>query len=170
MLIEKGETTLEQRVRSNRFGFSFNGIVILFLVLLPNVLFYIFAVQDSTANSDFADSYQILGYFEHASQLILMLLLVFRVHSKPLSMKSRYVMGMALFLILYYALWVRYFAGGRDDYGLISESFPVYMGMAISPAVYFAFAGKWRGDRLGVASAITFGVLHALNTYLNFAI
>ncbi|MFD1907757.1 hypothetical protein ACFSQ7_32960 [Paenibacillus rhizoplanae] len=43
------------------------------------------------------------------------------------------------------------------------------MGMSIFPAVYFALAEKWLGDHLGVGIAITFGIFHSLNSYLNFA-
>ncbi|GAA0388993.1 hypothetical protein [Paenibacillus motobuensis] len=154
-------------LRKKRFGFSFRGLVILLLVLLPNVLFYLYVSKDLSRSGQMMDRYPVISAIERGSQLLLMLALVFRVHAGEPSLKSKYVLGMGVFLLLYYALWTRYFAGG-GDYGLISGSFPVYMGMAVFPSTYFALAGKWRKDRLGFALAILFGLSHTLNTYLNF--
>lgn len=153
--------------RKNVMGFSIKGLLILLLILLPNILFYIYAVKDTNAAA-FQNSYEIISYLEHGSQLLLMLVLVFRVNKSSPSIKSKYVLGMFVFLMLYYVCWVRYFAGGLD-YTLISENILMSMGMAIFPAVYFTLAGKWLGNPLVVGTAITFGIFHTLNTYLNFA-
>jgi len=160
---------MERTANRNRLGFSPKGLVILLLVLLPNFLFYVLVMNGmGGSGTAFENSYAIIGYLEHASQVLLMLILIFRVNPNSRSWKSKYVIGMAVFLMLYYALWIRYFTGGMD-YTLISGSFPVYMGMALFPAVYFGLAEKWQGDYWGVGMAVTFGVFHTLNTFLNFA-
>lgn len=107
----------------NRLGFSLKGLIILLLVLLPNLLFYAFAVNGTAGTGAvFGNRVEIISYIERLSQILLMLVLIFRVNKSSPSLQSRYVFGMAVFLLLYYALWIRYFAGGMD-YTLISGTF-----------------------------------------------
>ena len=66
----------------------------------------------------------------------------------------------ALFLILYYAVWLRYFIGGRKT-ALLGEPFCfVPMPLAIFPVIYYLCAALWLHNLPAAALMIIFGAAH----------
>ena len=66
----------------------------------------------------------------------------------------------ALFLLLYYAVWVRYFAGGREI-ALLSRSFLfVPMPLAVFPVLYYLCAAIWLHNLPAAIIMVIFGAAH----------
>ena len=97
---------------------------------------------------------------ENVSRAAYLVLLTVLASKNPLKIQSAWLMVAALFLFLYYIVWIRYFAGGRDV-ALLNKSFLfVPIPLAVFPVLYFLCAAVWLGNLPAAVSAVIFGAAH----------
>lgn len=86
--------------------------------------------------------------------------LLFFVSEKPLEVKSAWFYIAIAFLVLYYLVWIRYFAGGRDT-ALLGKAFLfVPMPLAVFPVMYFHCAAIWMHNFPAAIIMVIFGAAH----------
>ena len=142
------------------FGFSWRGFLIVLLPMIPNIFYFLF--PDAISSGKIENSHLILNIIEHGSQLIYIALLIFMITNKYVSIQSVYVIGIAIFLLSYYALWILLFAGNKNLIILIC--------MAIFPVVYFILAEIWLHNFLAIIPTVIFGIVHVVITYIDFSL
>lgn len=77
-----------------------------------------------------------------------------------LSFRSGWLSLAAVFLILYYAVWLRYFMGGREV-SLLSRSFLfVPIPLAVFPVLYYLCAAIWMHNLPAAVIMVMFGAAH----------
>lgn len=88
--------------------------------------------------------------------------------SGRLSFRSGWLYLAALFLLLYYAVWIRYFAGGRAI-ALLNRSFLlVPMPLAVFPVLYYLCAAIWLHNLPAAILMALFGAAHPAVSILSF--
>lgn len=139
-------------------GFSWKGLAVFLLPMLPNVLFFI--LKDPNSRTAVTNNHLLLDIIEHGSQGIYAALLIFIVSRKASPILSGYMVFISLFLLAYFGLWVAYFTVGAN--------FTMLMLMAIIPVIYFIIAGIWLHNLPAVVFTVIFGVAHSIITYLDY--
>jgi len=140
------------------WGFSWKGFLVVLLPMIPNILYFAIPKLISTGGS--GESHKVLDLIEHGSQFVYMALLVIVVSKQVIPFTSNYIIGMAIFLIAYYVLWILLFAGYKNILVLLC--------MAIFPVVYFILAEMWLFNYLAIVPTAIFGIVHTIITYKDF--
>lgn len=114
------------------------GLVIFALPMVINIFYVVFPPADNPEKQE--KSAKWIEIIEQVSRIFYLLAVTFLVSENALDVRSFWLYLAAFFLILYYAVWVRYFAGGRRT-GLLNRAFLfVPMPLAIFPVLYFLCA------------------------------
>ena len=122
-----------------RFSFSWVGLAVFALPMLINIAYVI---------------------FPPVGRIVYLIAVTFLVSGEPVSRRSAALYIAACFLILYYAVWIRYFAGGRNV-ALLGKAFLfVPMPLAVFPVLYFLFAAVWLRNIPTAVTAVIFGAAH----------
>ena len=101
-----------------------------------------------------------IEFIEQITRIAYLLAIVFLVSREPVDLRSAWLLLAALFLVLYYVVWIRYFAGGREI-ALLNRTFLfVPMPLAVFPVVYFLCAAAWLHNLPGVVIMVVFGAAH----------
>ncbi len=147
-----------------------NGFIITLLIFLPNILFLLFKPveipEDSSKKTGLYNFMTAIEWIGRAGVLILPFFYSFRLIN-PISLFALFLF--IIFLIFYYAGWMRYIIYGRKYKLLFAPLFlNIPVPMAICPVLAF-FAGSiilasWP---LGVAN-IFLGVGHIYISYTDF--
>lgn len=140
-------------------SFSWIGAVIFALPMLINIAYVLFPPAGTSAQPT-PDVPHWVEMAEQASRIAYFLALTFLVSRKPLDTRSAWMYAAALFLILYYAAWIRYFAGGRDVALLGSRFLFVPMPLAVFPVLYFLCAALWMHNIPAAIIMLIFGAAH----------
>lgn len=143
---------------NNYFGFSWSGLIVFLLPMIPNVFYFLIPVTEASENK--VKGHLLLDILEHGSQAVFIFLLVFVISKQTSEILSPYTIGMAIMLIFYYILWIIYFKGKAN---LI-----ILLGMAVLPVVYFILAELWLHNYLAIIPTILFGIVHVTITYIDF--
>lgn len=148
-----------------KLGVSWTGLIIVLLAMLPNFFYFIFPPVNVPAA---ASGTKWLDVIESICRIGFMMLLIFLTNSHKVNFRSPYIIFILVFLLLYYALWIKYFAGGRD-YQLLGQSFLFVPGpMAVFPVVYFVLASLWLDNIPAGILTILFGIVHIIISYNSF--
>ena len=115
------------------FGFSWKGLLIFLLIMIPNIFYFL--LPNSNVPGSAINNHLTLDIIEHASQAIFIILLMFLINKQSSPMVSPYTICIAILLLLYYILWIFYFAGSKNLF--------ILLGMAVLPVAYFALAEIW---------------------------
>lgn len=142
----------------NDLGFSWKGLIVFLLPMLPNVLFFVW--KDPNVRNAVASHPLWLDVIEHGSQGIFAAFLIFRVSSKPSDLLSKNTFIAAMLLLAYFGLWIAYFTVGAN--------FIMLLFMAVIPVLYFIVAGFWLHNPPAVLFTVIFGITHILITYMDF--
>lgn len=141
----------------NRMGFSWRGLMVFLLPMLPNILFFIW--KDPNVISAATHPFW-MDVIEHGSQAIFAAFLIFLISSRPSPLLSRHTVMAAVLLLAYFGLWIAYFTVGA--------SFIMLLMMAVIPVAYFILAGLWLHNLPAVLFTAIFGLTHILITYLDY--
>lgn len=105
---------------------------------------------------------------EQASRIAYLLAVTFLVSRTPVSVRSTWFFLAAAFLLLYYAVWIRYFALGRDV-ALLERAFLfVPMPLAVFPVLYFLCAALWLHNVPAAVLMVIFGAAHLTVSFQSF--
>lgn len=141
-----------------KLSFSWIGLVVFALPMFVNIAYAVFLPVGEVAN--FKNVTRWVEIVENISRIAYLVLLTFLVSKKPLNPQSVWMMIAAVFLILYYIVWIRYFAGGRDVTLLGKPFLFVPLPLAVFPVLYYMFAAIWMGNIPAAVIMLVFGAAH----------
>lgn len=141
-----------------KLSFSWVGLVVFALPILINIAYAAFSpVGKAEQGAAVSHWIEIVEQISRIAYLAVITLLVSR---EPIQFQSVWLWLAALFLILYYAVWIRYFAGGREI-ALLNRAFLfVPMPLAVFPVLYFLCAAVWLHNLPAVILMTIFGAAH----------
>lgn len=141
-----------------KLSFSWIGPVVFALPMLINIAYVIFPPAEKASRSESAAQW--IEIVEQVSRIAYLLAITFLVSQNKPTAHSIWFCLAVCFLILYYAVWLRYFIGGRAV-ALLNKSFLlVPMPLAVFPVLYFLFAGIWLNNIPAVVIMAIFGAAH----------
>lgn len=149
-----------------KVSFTWIGLVIFALPMLINIAYVVFPPAGNTEPAAAVPRWlELVEQFSRIAYLFAVTLLVSR---DRLSFRSGWLYLAALFLLLYYAVWIRYFAGGRAI-ALLNRSFLlVPMPLAVFPVLYYLCAAIWLDNLPAAILMALFGAAHPAVSILSF--
>lgn len=141
-----------------KVSFSWVGLVVFALPMLINIAYVMFPpAGEARPPAPVTHWVEIVEQVSRIAYLLAVMLLVSR---RPVSWRSAWLFLAAVFLILYYAVWIRYFALGREI-ALLKRAFLfVPMPLAVFPVLYFLCAAVWLHNVPAVILMVIFGAAH----------
>ncbi|MDF2936233.1 MAG: hypothetical protein K0Q90_1606 [Paenibacillaceae bacterium] len=147
--------------------FYFSSFIIPVLVMLPSVSFMFLSPRNMPA-PDEKRVHPVLTAAEAMGRAGTVVLPLFF----PFHLERWYgiaaLAGMAVCLLLYYAVWIVYYRGGRDFARLFAPIWGIPVPLAVFPSVYFLFASVVLHAAPLLAAGLIFGYAHiavSLRTY-----
>ena len=141
-----------------KVSFSWVGLVVFALPTLINIAYVMFPPAGEAKPP--APVTHWVEIVEQVSRIAYLLAVTLLVSRRPVSWRSAWLFLAAVFLILYYAVWIRYFALGREI-ALLKRAFLfVPMPLAVFPVLYFLCAAVWLHNVPAVILIVIFGAAH----------
>lgn len=141
-----------------RLSFSWVGLVVFALPMAVNIAYAVFPPTDPPARPGAATLW--VKRLEQCSRMAYLLALTLLVSQKPLRFSSIWLFLGAAFLILYHAVWLRYFVGGRRT-ALLGRAFLfIPMPLVVFPVLYYLFAAIWLQNLPAAIAMVIFGGAH----------
>lgn len=141
-----------------KVSFSWVGLVVFALPMLINIAYVMFPPAGEAKPP--APVTHWVEIVEQVSRIAYLLAVTLLVSRRPVSWRSAWLFLAAVFLILYYAVWIRYFALGRES-ALLKRAFLfVPMPLAVFPVLYFLCAAVWLHNVPAVILMVIFGAAH----------
>ena len=141
-----------------RLSFSWVGLVIFALPMLINIAYAAFPPAEKAEQPTAVPHW--VEAVEQVSRIVYLFAVTLLVSSRPLAVRSAWLWLAVLFLILYYAVWIRYFAGGRTVALLRRAFLFVPMPLAVFPVLYFLCAALWLHNLPAAIVMLIFGAAH----------
>ncbi|WP_455192630.1 hypothetical protein [Gemmiger sp.] len=141
-----------------KLSFSWIGLVIFALPMLINIVYVMFPPAGKAEQAAAVTHW--VEIVEQISRIAYLFAVTLLVSRETLSFRSVWFSLAAVFLVLYYAVWLRYFMGGREI-ALLSRSFLfVPMPLAVFPVLYFLCAAIWLHNLPAAIIMVIFGAAH----------
>ena len=141
-----------------KVSFSWIGLVIFALPMLINIVYVMFPSAEKAEQTAAVTHW--VEIVEQISRIAYLFAVTLLVSRETLSFRSVWFSLAAVFLVLYYAVWLRYFMGGREI-ALLSRSFLfVPMPLAVFPVLYFLCAAIWLHNLPAAIIMVIFGAAH----------
>jgi len=141
-----------------KVSFSWIGLVIFALPMLINIVYVMFP-PDEKAKQTAAVTHWV-EIVEQISRIAYLFAVTLLVSRDKLDFRSVWFFLAAVFLVLYYAVWLRYFMGGREI-ALLNRSFLfVPMPLAVFPVLYYLCAAIWLHNLPAAILMVIFGAAH----------
>ena len=141
-----------------KLSFSWVGLAVFALPMLINIAYVLF--PPAGKGEPAAPAARWVELAEQISRIAYLLLLTLLVSRRPLSLRSPWLWLAVLFLLLYYAAWLRYFIGGREI-ALLEQAFLlVPMPLAVFPVFYYLCAALWMHNAPAAVMMLLFGAAH----------
>ena len=141
-----------------KVSFSWIGLVIFALPMLINIVYVMFPPAGKAEQTSAVTHW--VEIVEQISRIAYLFAVTLLVSRDKLGFRSGWLYLAAAFLVLYYAVWLRYFMGGREI-ALLSRSFLfVPMPLAVFPVLYFLCAAIWLHNLPAAIIMVIFGAAH----------
>ena len=141
-----------------KVSFTWFGLVIFALPMLINIVYVMFPPAGKAEQTSAVTHW--VEIVEQISRIAYLFAVTLLVSRETLSFRSVWFSLAAVFLVLYYAVWLRYFMGGREI-ALLSRSFLfVPMPLAVFPVLYFLCAAIWLKNLPAAIIMVMFGAAH----------
>ena len=141
-----------------KVSFSWIGLVIFALPMLINIAYVIFPPAGKAEQTAAVTHW--VEIVEQISRIAYLFAVTLLVSRDRLSFRSGWLSLAAAFLVLYYAVWFRYFMSGREI-SLLSRPFLfVPMPLAVFPVLYFLCAAIWLRNLPAAIIMVIFGTAH----------
>ena len=141
-----------------KVSFSWIGLVIFALPMLINIVYVMFPPAGKAEQTSAVTHW--VEIVEQISRIAYLFAVTLLVSRETLSFRSVWFSLAAVFLVLYYAVWLRYFMGGREI-ALLSRSYLfVPMPLAVFPVLYFLCAAIWLHNLPAAIIMVIFGAAH----------
>ena len=141
-----------------KISFSWIGLVVFALPMLINLVYAAFPPAGEPQPP--APVMRWVEIVEQASRIAYLLAVTFLVSRTPVSVRSTWFFLAVAFLLLYYAVWIRYFVFGRDVALLERMFLFVPMPLAVFPVLYFLCAALWLHNVPAAVLMVIFGATH----------
>lgn len=151
-------------VIQNNIGFSWWGLLVVILAMLPNMLFGILS-KNNMPETEVQPSV-ILSCIENVSRILFIIFLIVMVNRHQCVKSPIIMIGMVICLVIYYYLWARYFLNGRDIAYLGKDLWMIPVPMAIFPCLYFLFSAIWLNNIPAMIGVGIFMITHCINSYV----
>lgn len=141
-----------------KVSFSWIGLVIFALPMLINIAYVMFPPAGKAEQRAAVTHW--IEIVEQISRIAYLFAVTLLVSRENLSFRSVWFSLAAVFLALYYAVWLRYFMGGREIALLSRSFFLVPMPLAVFPVLYFLCAAIWLHNLPAAIIMVIFGAVH----------
>lgn len=141
-----------------KISFSWIGLVVFALPMLINLVYAAFPPAGEPQPP--APVTRWVEIVEQISRIAYLLAVTFLVGRTPVSVRSTWFFLAAAFLLLYYAVWIRYFVLGRDVALLKRAFFFVPMPLVVFPVLYYLCAALWLHNVPAAVLMVIFGAAH----------
>lgn len=141
-----------------KISFSWIGLVVFALPMLISLVYAAFPPAGEPQPP--APVTRWVEIVEQASRIAYLLAVTFLVSRTPVSVRSTWFFLGVAFLLLYYAVWIRYFVFGRDVALLERMFLFVPMQLAVFPVLYFLCAALWLHNVPAAVLMVIFGATH----------
>ena len=149
-----------------KLSFSRLRLVLFVLPMLINLAYVMFPPAGKAEQTAAVTHWvEIVEQISRIDYLFAVTLLVSR---EILSFRSVYFSLAAVFLVLYYAVWIRYFAGGREIALLRRAFLFAPMPLVVFPVLYFLCAAVWLHNVPAVLLMMIFGAAHLTVSFRSF--
>ena len=138
-------------------SFSWVGLVIFALPMLINIAYVLLPPAEKTEPAAVTRWVELV---EQGSRMAYLLAVVLLVSREPLDRCGVWLYLAAGFLALYYAVWLRYFVGGRKTELLHRAFLLVPLPLAVFPVLYYLCAAIWLHNLPAVLVMLIFGAAH----------
>lgn len=141
-----------------KVSFTWVGLVVFAVPMLINIAYAAFPPAEKAEQA--ASVTRWVEMVEQVSRIAYLAAITLLVSREPLRFRSGWLCLAVLFLILYYAVWIRYFAGGRRI-ALLNQAFLfVPMPLAVFPVLYYLCAALWMHNLPAAIVMVIFGAAH----------
>ena len=141
-----------------KVSFTWFGLVIFALPMLINIAYVLFPPAGKAEQAAAVTHW--IEIVEQISRIAYLFAVTLLVSRDRLSFRSGWLSLAAALLVLYYAVWFRYFMSGREI-SLLSRSFLfVPMPLAVFPVLYFLCAAIWLRNLPAAIIMVIFGTAH----------
>jgi len=134
-----------------------SGALIPLLIMLPNV---VWMMLPKVAASKPAPEPLLLTIMENVGRFATLILPFFFALDMNKKFSLPVVIGMGLALAIYYACWIRYFAGGRSAALLGAPFLGIPLPMAVAPIAFLILSSYLMSSWWMFGASILFGVAH----------
>lgn len=141
-----------------KLSFSWVGLVVFALPMLINVAYAIFPPTGDVGQVKNVTKW--VEVIENISRIAYLVLMTFWVNKDAPHYLNVWLVLAAIFLILYYVVWIRYFIGKRDVALLAKPFLFVPIPLAVFPVLYYLFAAIWVGNYPAAIVMLIFGAAH----------
>lgn len=149
------------------FGFSWKGLVLVLLPLLPNLLFFLQPAPAATTN--LKDGGLFVNILEHGGRIVFYILMVTLTYKKADKNQAILLTIMAACLIIYFLLWARYFVKGREFSLLFDQVLGIPIPMALFPILFYLLSAIYLGNMPACLALILFAFGHIINSCITNA-
>jgi hypothetical protein len=147
-------------------GFSWRGILIAALVLLPNIFFMLLPRTNMSAEQPGSSRY--IDILEHSARILYFALIIFTTGKNTISYAGPFIYIALGSLLIYYILWLRYFFSGMDYRYLFDTVLHVPLPMAVFPILFLLASALWLKNIPSVIAALLFAAGHFINSYITY--
>lgn len=141
-----------------KVSFSWIGLAFFALPMLINIAYVMFPPAGKAEQTAAVTHW--VEIVEQISRIAYLFAVTLLVSRDRLGFRSVWLFLAAIFLILYYAVWLRYFMGGREI-ALLNRLFLfVPMPLAVFPVLYYLCAVVWLHNAPAVILMMIFGAAH----------
>lgn len=149
-----------------KWSFNWIGLVIFLLPMGINVFYVLFPPKNTP--KDAPKGNQLLEVIEKVSRMLYLAAMAALVSGHPIALRSPWWVLAAAFLALYHAVWIRYFASGRDVALLGKPFWGVPMPLAVFPVLYYLCGALWLHNLPAAGLMLIFGAAHNVVSYQSF--
>lgn len=146
-----------------RLKFSLLGFIIFMIPMVINIIYVLFPPANTAQDIQPVNKW--LEGIEQSTRVLYAVAMCILVSNKEVEYLDVWFYLGAVFLVLYYIAWIRYFIGGRKIELLGKNFFFVPMPLAIFPVLYYIFAAIWVHNWIAVVLMIIFGIAHNIISY-----
>ena len=141
-----------------KLSFSCIGLAIFALPMLINVFYAVFPPKEETEGGKAVTRWVEIA--EQVSRIAYLIAVTCLTSREAVSLRSAWLYIGGLFLVMYYAVWIRYFAGGRKLLLLRKSFLSVPMPLVVFPVLYYLCAAVWLHNLPAAVIMVIFGAAH----------
>ena len=142
-----------------KLSFSLAGLIVFTLPMFINIAYAVFPPAETDAAPGKVTRW--VEVVEQGSRIAYFLAVTLLASQRGVDRHSAWLLLAAVFLALYYAVWIRYFASGRDP-ALLGKAFLfVPLPLVVFPVLYYLFAALWLRNLPAFVLMLVFGAAHA---------